>query len=65
VHGLAATDPALALLEVIEERFLVIVGGRQAPHAKTREQAPPAVADGLDHVLGHGSILRVTGSVLL
>jgi len=64
VHRLAATDSALTLLEVVEERLLIIVSGRQVWHPKTHEQAPPAVADSLDHVLSDGGILRVTGGVL-
>lgn len=60
LHRFPAIGPAVALLEPAEERFLVIVGGRQAAHALAGEQAPPAGADGLDQVLGDRGVLGLS-----
>src|SRR5262245_35405959 len=40
MHGFVTIDAALALLEMIEESFLIIVGSRHTRHAIASEQAP-------------------------
>ena len=56
---LPASDPAVALLEPIEEPFLSMVGCRQALHAIARKQASPG-ADGLDQVLSKRGVFRIS-----
>jgi hypothetical protein len=55
-----AIDPALSLLEMIEEGLLSIIGGRQVWYAITSEQTPGAIADGFDQMLGD---LRIIGVI--
>lgn len=59
MHGFVTVDAALALLEMIEESFLIIVGSRHTRHAIASEQAPPTIADGFDQVPGDWSIFGV------
>jgi len=59
VYGFSAIDLALGVLELVEERFMCIVGRGQADDPKTGEQAPPALADGLNDVLRNPSLIWV------